>query len=152
MRGKGAWAAAIRHDWRSALRQYRAILNYRLANRLMDRRAVLAGACNATTWSEATHSFRGGYSHWRCAKAAGHPGWHRSNNYRWAPGDTGRVLYDPIPVRVLNQDNSALIPFQSYANGRHLTATSRQDRLMDRLAEANLRLARQKRLREETAE
>lgn len=146
---KGGWVAAFRHDWRSALVSYRSVLNHRISNRLQDRRAVLAGACNATTWSESLQSFRGGYPHWRCAKAAGHKGWHRTGSYRWPTDDHGRALYDPIPIRHLNQDDSAIVPFETFANGRHMTPTSRQDRLMTRLAEANLILARQRREREE---
>ena len=152
MSSRDGWIAAFKRDWRSAARSFAHVLDHRISNRLQDRNAVLAGACNSSTWSESLHSFRGGYAHWRCAKEAGHSGWHRSNNYRWPNDDHGRALYDPIPIRHLNQDDTDVIPFQKYAEGRHLTPTSRQDRLMTRFAEANLILNRQRRLAEEDRE
>jgi hypothetical protein len=149
---KGGWLAAFRYDWRSAARSFRSALNHRISNRLQDRRAVLAGACNATTWSDALVSYRGGYPHWRCGKAAGHKGWHRFNNYVWAPDPFGRVRYDSLPVHGPNYVRPPGVdplPFALYAEGRHTTLPARQDRLMRRLAEANLILARLRRAAEE---
>jgi hypothetical protein len=105
----------------------------RLDNRWQDLRAVLAGACNRSTWNGC--GYNGGYPHWRCGKARGHQGEHRFNNYVW-DGPGSRTRYDPIPIR--NADNTdwfyarSVTPFMKLASGRRAVGRRSRSRLLAR--------------------
>jgi hypothetical protein len=100
---------------------------HRLQNRFMDIRAVLAGACNASTWDGTT--YRGGYSHWRCARDRGHTDPHRFNNMIWL--DAGPVDYSPIPSGMVEYAEAMplMTPKWRWARGRTPTDRRRRDRL-----------------------
>lgn len=127
---------------RSHLRSRIAVARMRLNNRRQDLRAVLAGACNASTWDPSIPGYHA-YSHWRCGKAKGHPettdAWggkaHRFNNYIWE-GPGSKVEYSPLPVRNAEGwfDTSRIVPFRKLADGRHAVCPRRESRIM---AEAN---------------
>lgn len=142
-------------DFRRHLKSRYHVAVMRLDNRWQDLRAVLAGACNRSTWvgvpsapDAIEYGYAGGYSHWRCARERGHEGPHRFHNYVWGgePGD--RVLYDALPVRT--PDNSGWyntahdIPFAKLTEKRHAVDTRRRSRIRARLSEKalNERLAR----------
>lgn len=67
----------------------------RAANRLADLRALAAGYCNHCPYRGGLPDSGGGYAHWRCALARGHPAPHRGVNYVWDAG--GVVHYAPVP-------------------------------------------------------
>jgi hypothetical protein len=125
---------------------------YRLRNRLLDIRAVLAGACNASTWTG--NDYAGGYSHWRCGKRRGHlartlvrghedgsSGLHRFNNYTWTGNPADRTEYQPLP---LDADYDEVLPFHKQTKSRHPIDTRYRTRVRARRAEAAL-AARQSR-------
>jgi hypothetical protein len=125
----------LRHTerWRDRFGVLRSVLWYvpimRLDNRWQDARAVLAGACNVSTWDGRGYS--GGYSHWRCGKARRHTDGHRFNNYVW-DGPGSRPRYDPVPIR--NADNTdwfdarTVTPFMRHASGRRAVGRRSRDR------------------------
>lgn len=98
---------------------------HRLQNRFMDIRAVLTGACNASTWDGTT--YRGGYSHWRCAKQHAHGSYrggthHRFHNMIWL--DAGPVEFSPLEVQGLAEHVKLVdeaTPYWKYAQGRRST-------------------------------
>ena len=143
MKPKRSIKATIRYyreNSRQALRGAAWRVRHRLANRALDARARLAGACNASTWVESIGDYAGGYSHWRCGKRRGHlhpitgmdqP--HRFNNYIWRSGD--KVEYAPIPVHGLDenvQDWDQIIPFRKITDRRHPIETMRRVRVRAR--------------------
>jgi hypothetical protein len=147
--GSLQWDSVRRH-----LRSQAFIAWARLQNRFMDARAVLAGSCNASTWTgKPPYGYAGGYSHWRCGKRRGHHlevprgvtletgdyGPHRFINYIW-DGDPGsRAEYSPLPIR--NEDNSGwfdtrtVIPFRRLADGRRAVERRSRSRLRARWSE-----------------
>lgn len=133
---------------RSHLRSRVAVARMRLDNRWMDARAVLAGACNASTWNEERGDYDGGYSHWRCGKRRGHAdtaermdGAHRFHNYTWE-GPGHKVEYAPLPTR--NEDNtdwydtSAVLPFRKHSDGRRAVDSRRRSRIRYRASQKYL--------------
>lgn len=136
-----------RENPRQALRGLGYRVHHRLANRVLDVRAVLAGACNASTWDEDLGDYAGGYSHWRCGKRRGHSdadermdGAHRFNNYVWG-GPGSKVEYAPIPVRGLHEyteDADQVAPFKKITGRRHPIDTLRRARVRQLRAEGAL--------------
>jgi hypothetical protein len=125
----------------SYLRSQYHIAVMRLDNRWQDFRAVLAGACNQSTWTGKGYTgYAGGYSHWRCGKKRGHAGPHRFNNYTWTGKLGDRADYNPIPSRT--PENSSTynatygIPFMKLANGRRVVDRRSRSRQKARLVEA----------------
>lgn len=117
---------------------------FRLHNRWQDTRAVLAGACNASTWNPQKRDYDGGYNHWRCGKRRGHmantlvtghedgrSGPHRFINYTW-DGPGTKVKYAPMPIHQPGLarwfDTSAILPFMRLADGRKGVDTRRRAR------------------------
>lgn len=150
--GRIKWALLILSRPKSLLVR----IKYRTINRALDLRAVLAGACNATTWDPKRSTFRGGYSHWRCARRHGHypvtP--HRSNNYVWATG--GRTEFDPISINSPEYASMSVrgawmalrgveTPFQRYAGGRRPIQRLSQERASERAAQAAMAARRAER-------
>lgn len=100
-----------------ALRGRVVVARHRIVNRWRDLRASLAGFCNHCPH---TGLPGGGYSFWRCALPAGHPGQHRARNYIWDA--EGRTTYMPLPLgRSCDQPKD-----------RYPVLTRRQARLADR--------------------
>jgi hypothetical protein len=114
---------------------------YRLGNRLMDARSILAGACNASTWTgQKPYGYAGGYSHWRCSRKRRHLGPHRFENYVFAGL---RVEYKPIePYTAMKE----ICPFWKLARGRHPIDSRRRSRLRARWAEEAMEERRAARL------
>jgi len=123
--------------WRDRWGLLRSVLWYvpimRLDNRWQDLRAVLAGACNRSSWNG--HGYSGGYSHWRCGKARGHEDGHRFHNYVWdGPGSPMR--FSPLPIR--NDENTgwfdarSVTPFMRLASGRRAVDRRSRSRIVAR--------------------
>jgi hypothetical protein len=141
----------------------------RLDNCWQDLRAVLAGACNASTWDPTIPGYHG-YSHWRCAKKRGHDqevkvyrdgdyvdgatyGPHRFNNYTWV-GPGHKTQFAPLEPRPVNDDDpffKRVVPFQKLAGGRRAVSTRRHSRLMYEANQRMMELQRAQRRPEDRA-
>lgn len=100
---------------------------FRFHNRLLDFRARLYGACNASTWDGVTYS--PGYNHWRCMKVRGHKDHHRYNNYIWLGG--GPSEYSPLPSTSGEwlEEARRELPMRKWTSRRHPVATRRRARI-----------------------
>jgi len=102
----------------------------RATNRLWDAVAAGAGYCMQTTWRSDQATYKPGFKHWRCWKRRGHPGPHRTGNYRWNTG--GMPIWDPMPLNVLIDRPAGVAPKWLTAK-HHQVGTRRRDRLHDRI-------------------
>lgn len=114
------------------------IAYHRAANRLLDLRAVLAGACNESTWDGSTYG--NGYAHWRCMKRRGHTEAHRYNNYIWLGGSA-----EYVPLNGVSSWWKEELPYSKVTRRRYPTMPRRRQRLQRRWWEEQ---TRQRRVRE----
>jgi hypothetical protein len=131
--------ATLRQAWQAGDRraQLRGLFYrswHRLHNRISDGVAVLAGACNRSTWDGRGYS--AGYAHWRCMLGRGHAGPHRFHNYVW-DGPGSRARFDPLPVD-RHRGHRCDLPFRHVTRRRYMTDSRARQRIRRRVAEEAL--------------